>query len=98
MANMMSGSLWLMDNPMRPFIPAGKPPPTTSVQVMPPSVDFHSALPGPPLFRNQGPRTRSQLAAKTVLGSSGRSATSTKPALSLMNLTSSQVSPPSMVR
>ena len=84
--------------PMRPFMVVGKPVPVTSVQVLPPSVDFQSALPGPPLFRNQGPRTRSQLAANRVLGSSGRKATSTNPALSLMNLTSSHVSPPSVVR
>ena len=87
-----------MESPIRPFIAVGKPLPLTSVQVVPPSVDFQSALPGPPLFRNQGPRTRSQLAAKTTSGSPGRRATSTKPALSLMNLTSSQLSPPSVVR
>ena len=95
---MTSGLLWLMEIPIRPFIAVGKPLPLTSDQVVPPSVDFHSALPGPPLFRNQGPRTRSQLAAKTMSGSPGLRATSTKPALSLMNLTSSQVSPPSVVR
>ena len=95
---MMSGSLSLIAIPIRPFMVVGKPPPMTSVQLSPPSVDFQSALPGPPLFRNQGPRTRSQLAAKRVLGSPGRNATSTNPALSLMCLTSSQVSPPSVVR
>jgi hypothetical protein len=36
---------------MRPFIVAGKPPPFTSVQVSPPSVDFHSAEPAPPDLR-----------------------------------------------
>jgi hypothetical protein len=44
---------------MRPFMVSGKPPPFTSVQFFPASVDFQSAEPGPPERRNQGPRTRS---------------------------------------
>ena len=36
---------------MRPFLVAGKPPPFTSVQLSPPSVDFQSAEPLPPEAR-----------------------------------------------
>src|SRR5690242_12627605 len=80
---------------MRPFMVSGKPPPFTSLHVFPASVDFHSAEPGPPELRKYGPRTRCQLDAQTVFGFDGSSATSTKPALSEMNLISCQVWPPS---
>jgi hypothetical protein len=36
---------------MRPFIVSGNPPPLISVHVLPASVDFHSAEPGPPELR-----------------------------------------------
>src|SRR5215207_4518796 len=35
---------------MRPSEPPGKPPPEILFHVTPPSVDFHSPLPGPPPF------------------------------------------------
>ena len=44
---------------MRPFMVSGNPPPSIFVHVFPASVVFHSALPGPPLLRKYGPRTRS---------------------------------------
>src|SRR4030081_2818540 len=79
---------------IRPFVVSGRPPPLTSVQVRPASVDFQSAEAGPPLLRKYGPRARSQLAAHTTSGLLGSSCTSTNPALSLTNFTSSQVVPP----
>src|SRR5215213_4278449 len=83
--------------PMRPLVTSGKPPPFTSFHVSPPSVDFHSAEPGPPLLRKYGPRTRSQLDAYSTLGSRGSITRSTKPALSLTNLTRRHDLPPSVV-
>ena len=80
-----------MEKLMRPFSVAGKPPPLISVQVAPASVDFQSAEPGPPEIRKYGPRTRCQLDAQTTLGFLGSMATSMKPALSLMDLTSFHV-------
>ena len=82
---------------MRPLIPSGKPPPFTSVHVVPASVLFHSAEPGPPLFSEYGVRSRSQLAANRMLGSFRFIATSTNPALSLTNFTNCHVVPPSVV-
>src|SRR6478672_8812454 len=82
---------------MRPLFVSGKPPPLTSRQLLPPSVVFQSAEPGPPLLRKYGPRDRSHDAAYSVLGSRGSMATSMNPALSLTNLTSSQLFPPSIV-
>ena len=38
------------------MIPDGKPWPSMCVQVVPPSVDLYSPLPGPPLFRLHGLR------------------------------------------
>ena len=61
----------LMSSVMRPFCPAGNPPPFTSAQVVPPSVLFQSAEPGPPLNSEYGVRRRSQLVAKTTFGSFG---------------------------
>src|SRR5438046_4334567 len=46
-------SLGAIARPMRPFIVSGNPPPFTSVHVLPPSLVFHRALPGPPLFRSK---------------------------------------------
>src|SRR6266567_47935 len=83
--------------PMRPFVVSGNPPPCTSVQVLPPSVVFQSALPGPPLLRKYGPRTRCQLAANSTSGFDGCIATSMKPAWGDTNLLSCQVCPPSVV-
>ena len=91
------GLAWLMSMVIRPFWPAGKPPPFTSVHVVPPSVLFQSAEPGPPLNNEYGERRRSQLVANTTFGSFGWRATSTKPALSLTNFTSCQDVPPSVV-
>src|SRR5215218_5232690 len=86
-----------MERPIRPFIVSGKPPPLISAQVSPASVLFQRPLPGPPLFRKWGPRTRSQLDAHSTLLSLGSIARSTKPALLLMNLTSRHVVPPSIL-
>ena len=47
-AYMMSGFDSAIATSMRPFMVSGKPPPFTSVQVSPPSVDFQSAEPTPP--------------------------------------------------
>src|SRR6185436_79063 len=74
------------------------PPPFTSVHVVPPSVLFHSADPGPPLLSEYGVRRRSQLAANRMFGSFGLIAMSMNPALSLTNFTSCHVLPPSVVR
>ncbi len=49
-AYMMSGLEREMSTSMRPFIVSGKPPPFTSAQVSPPSVDFQSAEPLPPEY------------------------------------------------
>jgi len=86
-----------MARPMRPFVVSGNPPPFTSVHVLPPSVVFHSALPGPPEFRKYGPRTRCQLAANSTSGLVGSMAMSMKPACGLMNFASCHVVPPSVV-
>ena len=83
---------------MRPLTPSGQPPPFTSVQVVPPSADFHSAEPGPPLLSEYGVRSRSQLAANRTFGSLTLIATSINPALSLTDFTSCQLLPPSVVR
>src|SRR6266576_3628862 len=83
--------------PMRPFVVSGRLPPFTSVHVFPASVVFQSALPGPPLLRKYGPRTRCQLAANSTSGFDGSSATSTKPAWGEIDFTSCQVCPPSVV-
>src|SRR5256885_6694659 len=80
-----------------PLVVVGRPPPLTSVHVLPPSVVFQSALPGPPLLRKYGPRTPCQLAAKRTSGFEGSIATSMKPACGDTNLTSCQVCPPSAV-
>src|SRR5687767_6875125 len=93
----MSGLLGAKRGLMRPFIVSGQPPPLISVHVVPPSVVFQSAEPGPPLLRKYGPRTRSQLAARRMFGFVGCICTSMKPALSLMNFTSCHVCPPSVV-
>ena len=93
----MFGLLWATWMFMRPFCVSGNPPPLISCQLAPPSVVFQSAEPGPPLLRYAGLRTRSQLAAYSVLGSRGSITTSTNPALSLMNLLIVHVLPPSTV-
>ena len=93
----ISGLLCEIASPMRPLVVSGNPPPLISVQVAPPSVDFQSPDPGPPLRRKYGPRMRSQLDAYSVLGLRGSRITSMKPARSLMNLTSCHVAPPSVV-
>src|SRR6266516_1682781 len=90
-------SLGAIASPMRPFMVSGKPPPLTSVHVLPPSVVFQSALPGPPEFRKYGSRWRCQLVAKSNSGFEGSIATSMKPARSEMNLMSCHVCPPSVV-
>src|SRR5665213_735530 len=59
----MFGSLGAMLMFMRPLAVSGKPPPLISRHVLPASVVFHKAEPGPPLCRKNGPRTRSHDAA-----------------------------------
>src|SRR5690242_917235 len=86
-----------MASPMRPLVVSGKPPPFTSVHVLPASVVFHRALPGPPELRKYGPRTRCQLEANSTSGLVGSIAMSMKPACGLMNFASCQVVPPSVV-
>src|SRR2546422_2446747 len=83
--------------PIRPWVVVGRPPALTSVHVLLPSVVFQSALPGPPLLRKYGPRTRCQLAANSTSGFDGSIATSMKPAWGDTNLLSCQVCPPSVV-
>src|ERR1044071_4840598 len=58
-------------SPMRPFVPLGKPLPVISFHVLPPSVVFHSAEPGPPLSSEYGVRFRSQLDAYSTSGFDG---------------------------
>ena len=77
---------------------SGRPLPSTFSHVSPASVDFQIALPGPPLLKKYGPRTRSQLVAHRMSGFCGCMSMSTKPASSETKLIRSQVSPPSFVR
>ena len=63
MAYTMSGLLGAIARLMRPLVVVGKPPPVISFHVVPPSVDFQSADPGPPLLRKCALRMRSQLVA-----------------------------------
>ena len=43
---------------MRPYVPGGRPLPVSFVQFFPPSVVFHSPLPGPPPLKQQPLRRR----------------------------------------
>src|SRR5450759_57886 len=54
-----SGLLGAIASPRRPLGPAGKPLPVISTHDLPPSVDFQSPEPGPPLLREYGVRSRS---------------------------------------
>src|SRR5262245_39096498 len=82
---------------MRPSEPEGNPLPETRLQVSPPSVDFHSPLPGPPPFMQHAVRRRWYVAAKILRGSPGDVDRSVAPVSSSTLSTCFHVRPPSVV-
>jgi hypothetical protein len=56
-ATSTSGREAAIATPMRPLSPAGSPL-SSFRQLVPPSMDFHSALPGPPPLKPKGLRSR----------------------------------------
>ena len=82
---------------MRPNEPVGKPVPVTLVHVSPPSVDFHSALPGPPPFMQQAVRRRWYIDANRMFGSVADITRSFAPVSSSPLRTCFQLFPPSVV-
>jgi hypothetical protein len=64
------GALRAIEMPIRPRRPVGMPA-VIWVQVVPPFVDFQTALPGPPSPNVQGRRTLSYVAAYRTWGFTG---------------------------
>ena len=87
-----------MSIPMRPIIGlSGRPLPVSFVHFLPPSVVFHSPLPGPPPLKPHGTRRRWYEAAKRMFGFDGSITTSVKPVSLSMKFVFVQVFPPSIV-
>src|SRR5580704_13905699 len=84
--------------PMRPLVPSGKPCSFTSFQVLPPSAERYSPLPGPPLSMLHGVRLACQRAANKILGLLGSNVISIPPVFVSLYSTFSHVLPPSRVR
>jgi len=83
--------------PVLPTHAVGKPL-VSWFQVVPPSVDLNTPLPGPPLYLPQVKMVISQVPAKRTSGLVGSMSISETPVFSLTNSTRSQVLPPSLVR
>src|SRR5258707_15800059 len=84
--------------PMRPRTVSGKPCALISFQVVPPSAERYSPLPGPPLSMLHGVRRDCQSAANKILALLGSKVISIAPVLASLYRTFSHVLPPSRVR
>src|SRR5712672_3804403 len=83
--------------PMRPRTVSGRPCALISFQVVPPSADRYSPLPGPPLSMLQGVRRACQSAANKILPLLGSKVMSIAPVLASFYRTFSHVLPPSPI-
>src|SRR5437667_2715351 len=85
--------------PMIPSVPFGIPLlRDSSFQLSPPSVDFQSAEPSPPLSNEYGERRKRQVDAYRMRGLVGSKVRSTAPASRLTKRMRSHVLPPSLLR
>src|SRR6185437_3956996 len=84
--------------PIFPHTPSGSPLPVSWFQVVPPSVDLYSPLPGPPLSDRHGSRMNWYSPAYSTCVLFGSKVTSTPPVLSSLYSTFVQFCPPSVVR
>src|SRR5579863_2587871 len=98
---MIFGFARKMEIAMRPYMPSfgfGQPGPSNFVHVAPPSVDFQSALSGPPPLYPHHVLRRLNEDAYTMRGLDGSIATSLNPVSSLMYFRFFHVFPPSVDR
>ena len=87
-----------MQSAIFPTSDIGRPLPSSSVQVSPPSRVIQSPLPGPPLIRPQVRSASCHIPANRIRGLFGSMTMSEAPVSSSTKRTFSQVSPPSIVR